>query len=205
MRLAGYVRNSSYDLTQQRSDQEPADSPARQERDIRRLAEARGDEITEVYRDLDISGWSGRERPGFEQLLEDGAAGLIDGVACWKLDRLTRNFDDLQRIWKLVQTRGFRLVSVHDSIDTSTPSGVLGLRMGIAIAEMESNNTSLRVRAAMEEAARTGKAHAGGTSRPFGYTDHSRQELHPVESLVIREAVQRLLSGETLGSVVKAV
>jgi site-specific DNA recombinase len=205
MRLGGYVRNSVYDTTKERSQEEPADSPARQERDLRRLADARGDEVGEVYRDLDISGWSGRERPGFEQLLEDADAGLIDGVIVWKLDRLTRNFDDLQRIWKLVQARGFRLVSVHDSIDTSTLSGVLGLRMGIAIAEMESNNTSLRVRDAMEEAAKNGQPHRGGTSRPFGYTDHSRQEPHPVEHLVIREAVERLLAGATLASVVKAV
>src|SRR5215211_297702 len=205
MRLGGYVRNSHYDLTQERSDQDPADSPARQERDIRRLAEVRGDELVEVYRDLDLSAWSGVERPAFEQLLGDLAAGLLDGAIFWKLDRACRRLVDLERLLRLVERRGIALISVHDSIDTATASGIFTLRMMAGLAEMESSNTSLRVRWAMEEAAQNGKAHTGGTSRPFGYTDHSRQELHLIEYLVIREAVQRLLGGETLGSVVKAV
>jgi site-specific DNA recombinase len=203
MRLGGYVRISVYDKDTEHTE-EVADSPARQEQAIRHLADGRGDQLVKVYRDLDISAYRDVVRPAFEELLEDLEAGLLDGVVCWKLDRLFRRFDDLQRVWKLVRERGIALLSVHDSIDTSTAAGVFTLRMMVGIAEMESANTSLRTRAAKEEAARGGKAHTGGP-RPFGYTDHTRQHLHPTEAPAIRAAVDQLLVGETLGSVVKAV
>jgi site-specific DNA recombinase len=203
VRLGGYVRISVYDKDTEHTEG-VADSPARQERAIRQLVEGRGDDLVKVYRDLDISAYRDVVRPAFEELLEDLEAGLLDGVVCWKLDRLFRRFDDLQRVWKLVSEREIALLSVHDSIDTSTAAGVFTLRMMVGIAEMESANTSLRTRAAKEEAARNGRPHTGGP-RPFGYTDHTRQHLHPAEAPAIRAAVDQLLAGETLGAVVKAV
>jgi DNA invertase Pin-like site-specific DNA recombinase len=37
-------------------------------------------------------------RPEFERLLEDLKAGLLGGVICWKLDRLTRWHRDFERL-----------------------------------------------------------------------------------------------------------
>jgi site-specific DNA recombinase len=91
--------------------------------DARKLAEARGDDIVKVYVDRDLSANTGVDRPGFEEALADADIGLIDGILVWKLDRLTRRFSDLERIWWLIETRKMRLLSVNDAIDTRTAAG----------------------------------------------------------------------------------
>jgi site-specific DNA recombinase len=175
-------------------------SISRQETDACRLAEARGDEIAGVYTDRDLSAYTGVDRPGFEVLLADAEAGVIEGILVWKLDRLTRRFSDLERIWRLIELRNVTLVSVNDSIDTATAAGQLMLRTVVGIAEMESANTSLRVRAAKADDARNGRPNPGGM-RAFGYTANKR-ELIPTEADAIRDTAKRLLAGQSLRSIV---
>jgi site-specific DNA recombinase len=179
---------------------EVAKSPERQEADCRRYADLRGDEVARVYSDLDLSAYTGIDRPAFEELLADAEAGVIQGILVWRLDRLTRNFDDLQRIWKLINGRGVTLLAVHDSIDTSTASGVFMLRTLVAIAEYESAGISLRTRRAKAESARNGLPNPGGM-RAFGYTPDKRA-LVPHEAAAIKEAAERLLDGESLVSII---
>jgi DNA invertase Pin-like site-specific DNA recombinase len=193
-KAGAYTRLSVYDGRSESTD--------RQEQDCRQLASVRGDELVKVYTDLDLSGWSGVERPAFEELLADAEAGSIDTLYIWKIDRLTRNFDDLQRVWRLVQQRGLKLVSVTDSLDTSSPMGVFGLRMMVAAAELESLNTSIRTKRAKRASAEAGKPHTGGY-RPLGYTDGSRTAQIPAEADAARECVRRLLAGEALRSVTR--
>jgi DNA invertase Pin-like site-specific DNA recombinase len=176
-------------------------SMTRQETDSRRFAEARGDELVKVYTDQDLSAFTGVDRPGFEELLADADAGFIDGILVWKLDRLTRRFSDLERIWRLIEKRKVILLSVNDSIDTQTVAGQFMLRTMVGIAEMESANTSLRVRSAKADDARDGKPNPGGM-RAFGYTADKRQ-LVPEEAAAIKEAAERLLAGQSLVSIVK--
>jgi site-specific DNA recombinase len=211
VRLGLYLRISS-----DRDKNSP--SIDRQEGDGRRLAAARGDEIVKVYIDRDLSAYSGVDRPGFEELLADLEAGVIDGILVWKLDRLTRRFSDLERIWRLIEKRKVTLLSVNDSIDTQTAAGQFMLRTMVGIAEMESANTSLRVRAAKRESANNGQPNPGGM-RAFGYEqevievvpqpDGTMKErrrytgrLVKKEAAAIREAAERLLAGESLVSIV---
>jgi DNA invertase Pin-like site-specific DNA recombinase len=175
-------------------------SIARQEGDARRLAEARGDEVVKTYTDRDLSAYTGVDRPGFEELLADAAAGLIDGILVWKLDRLTRRFSDLERIWRLIEQKQVSLLSASDSIDTTTAAGQFMLRTMVGIAEMESANTSLRVRAAKADDARNGQPNPGGM-RAMGYAPDKR-ELIPEEAEAVRDAAERLLAGESLRSIV---
>jgi site-specific DNA recombinase len=175
-------------------------SMRRQETDARRFAEARGDEIVRVYTDQDLSAYTGVDRPGFEELLADADAGLIDGILVWKLDRLTRRFSDLERIWRLIEKRKVTLLSVNDSIDTQTAADQFMLRTMVGIAEMESANTSLRVRRAKKDSADNGQPNPGGM-RAFGYTTNKR-DLVPDEAAVIKEAAERLLAGHSLVSII---
>jgi DNA invertase Pin-like site-specific DNA recombinase len=193
MRLGVYVRISKDPDGQ-------STSPARQEQDCRTFAELHGHEVIRTYSDIDISAYTGVDRPGYEELMADLEAGVIDGVLIWRLDRLTRNFDDLQRLWKLINGRGVTLLAVRDSIDTSTASGVLILRNLVAIAEYESASISDRTRSAKAASARNGHPNPGGM-RAFGYTPDKRQ-LVPEEAAAIREAAERLLAGQSLVSIV---
>ena len=108
----------------------------------------------------------------------------------------TRNFDDLQRIWKLINGRRATLLAVRDSIDTTIANGVLILRNLIAIAEYESASISDRTRSAKAASARNGMPNPGGM-RAFGYTPDKLQ-LVPHEADAIKEAAGRLLAGQSL-------
>ena len=175
-------------------------SPARQEEDCRSFAHLQGHEVVKTYCDIDISAYTGVDRPGYEELMADLEAGVIDGILVWRLDRLTRNFDDLQRIWKLINGRRVTLLAVRDSIDTSTASGVLILHNLVAIAEYESASISDRTRSAKAAAARAGKPNRGGM-RAFGYST-DKVQLVPEEAAAIKEAAERLLRGQSLTSIV---
>jgi site-specific DNA recombinase len=84
---------------------------ARQIADCRRLAADRGWAVAEahVYEDVDLSAFKQVRRPEFERLLEDLDAGLLAGVICWKLDRLTRSHRDFERLWEIIERRGAKL------------------------------------------------------------------------------------------------
>ncbi len=63
------------------------------------------------YDDGGFSGGS-MERPGLKALLADVAAGKIDVVVIYKIDRLTRSLADFARIVELLEKHGASFVSV---------------------------------------------------------------------------------------------
>src|SRR4051794_12065400 len=69
---------------------------ARQVEECARLAEQRGWPVGAEYIDNDISAYSGKRRPGYEQMLDDLKAGLHDAVIVWHQDRLTRTPRELE-------------------------------------------------------------------------------------------------------------
>src|SRR5438045_2530029 len=100
-------------------------SPAIQEKECRRFADERGYEITHVYTDRDRSAYKQDVvRPQYEAMLEAMAAGEIDGVLVWKLDRLMRRIIEFSRFWAVAEKHDVALVSKHDPVDTTTPLGL---------------------------------------------------------------------------------
>jgi len=175
----------------------------RQIADCRKFADSRGLVVAEahIYEDVDLSAFKQVRRPEFERLLEDLEAGLLAGVICWKLDRLTRSHRDFERLWEIVERRGAKLVSLHEQFDTSTPAGEFSLRMMVGMARMESQNIALRLRSRLAEKRAAGEPHTGGY-RPYGYRPDF-VTIDQGEAEVIREAAARLLAGEPLREVTR--
>jgi site-specific DNA recombinase len=191
-RIAVYCR-ISLDRT------EESESPARQEAECRRMVEAKGWDVAEVFTDRDRSAFSKTAlRPDYDRMMEGVRRGEFDGVAVWKLDRLTRRFIQIGKILETLEDANAVLLSVVDSIDTTTAMGQAIVGFVIAQAQQESENTSVRVKAAAREAARNGRASPGG-SRCFGYT--SEMEIVPAEAKVAREMADRVLGGESFRSI----
>jgi site-specific DNA recombinase len=176
-----------------------SESPERQEADCRSLAKQRGWEVIEVYTDRDSAYSQKVRRPQYEQMMWDLRSGKgADALVVWKLDRLTRQgLTGVGPVLELVRDRGLHLVSVTESLDTSTPMGRGMVGMLASMAEQESENTSLRGRA-HESSAANGKMHGGG-SRQFGLTREGK--LVPEEAEVVREAMERAVTGESLRSI----
>lgn len=80
-----------------------------------------------------------------------------DTLVVWKLDRLARSLKQLIDTAEDLKGRGIGLVSVTDSIDTSSPGGMLVFHMLGAIAEFERELIRERTTAGLAEARRKGR------------------------------------------------
>ena len=59
--------------------------------ELHRIAQRRGWEVVQEYRDAGISGSKGREeRPGLDEMLKDAQRRRFDVVMAWAIDRLGR-------------------------------------------------------------------------------------------------------------------
>lgn len=173
----------------------------RQEEDCRALAERRGWHVVDVYKDNDVSAYSGSPRPEWQRLLADIKSGVIDAVACWHVDRLTRSPRELEDVIDLADRQGVELATVTGEIDLATPTGRMIARMLGAAARHETEHKAERQKRQRRENAEAGKV-AGGGMRPFGYAD-DRVTVVEAEAEIIREAARRLLAGESQSSICK--
>jgi DNA invertase Pin-like site-specific DNA recombinase len=73
----------------------------------------------------DDGGFSGAtlDRPALQRLLADIAAGRVDTVVVYKIDRLTRSLADFAKIVEILNTRGASFVSVTQQFNTTTSMG----------------------------------------------------------------------------------
>ncbi len=78
----------------------------RQEQDCRALAKQLGWDVTAVHTDNDISAYSGKRRPGYEQLLADIRDERVDAVIAWHGDRLHRSPIELEDYIAICDPRG---------------------------------------------------------------------------------------------------
>ena len=86
------------------------------------------------------------ERPGLRALLDDIAAGRIDVVVVYKIDRLTRSLSDYSRIIETFEKAGASLVSVTQSFNTTDSMGRLMLNVLLSFAQFECEITGERIR-----------------------------------------------------------
>lgn len=169
----------------------------RQIEDCRRIAEQRGWPIADTYVDDDISAWSGKHRPEYRRMLDDMRAGTVDAIVVWHLDRLHRHPRELEEFFEVCDAAGVRsMASVTGDTDLATHDGRFLARILGAVARKESDDKSRRIIRKHEEMARAGRLVRNST-RPYGYRDDFRT-LDPTEAAAIREAVARVLAGDSL-------
>jgi len=92
--------------------------------------------------------------PERERLLAYARPG--DVVVVWKLDRLGRSLRDLVTLVVGLGEHGVELRSLHESIDTTTPTGKLAFHLFAALAELEADVLRERTRAGLEAARKRG-------------------------------------------------
>jgi site-specific DNA recombinase len=167
----------------------------RQQELCEKLAAERGWLVSEIYVDNDKSAYSGKPRPAYERMLVDLEARRRDAVICVDLDRLTRRPVELERFMDLADQRGVALANVSGDTDLSSSDGRFRARIMGAVARQESEKKAERVAREAEQAARRGIPR--GSRRPYGWED-DKTTLRPDEAELVREAVRRVLGGETV-------
>jgi DNA invertase Pin-like site-specific DNA recombinase len=188
-------------------------SPDRQEILCRQLAQAKGYEIIDPpFTDRGFSAWNPKaKRPGWEALKESVRRGEVDVVMAYSLTRLGRRVAELLDLSDLLDTHNCDLVVVDMNMDTTSPGGKLIFTMIAALAQMESEQTSVRVKSAQKIKAERGRMHTGG-KRQFGYgveptadTKEARQlareAINREEAAVVRAVVSEIIGGKSLRQV----
>lgn len=174
---------------------------ARQEADCRKLCADRGWEVIEPpYIDNDVSAYDpSKTRAHYERLLRDIAAGRVDAVAVWDLDRLHRRPMELEEFTLACERAGVtQLATVTSIVDMGTGDGMLVARIKGAVAAEEVRKTTARIRRKKLELAERGLPSGGG--RAFGYARDGMTIVEP-EAAMIREAANKVLDGATLASI----
>ncbi|RJQ81762.1 recombinase family protein [Pseudonocardiaceae bacterium YIM PH 21723] len=165
-----------------------------------------------------LSAWRrGVRRPDWEKLLERVESGESDGVVVWHTDRLFRQPRDLEKLIELGE-RGVMVYSAHGARDLSDPDDRFILRIEVAHAARSSDDTSRRIKRRFSTFRESGRV-AGG-ARMFGFPGKDRvwepgkgqtnkdrpmvpDELVERERQAIRDATELLLTGGTVGQVVR--
>ena len=101
--------------------------------------------LPQMYDDGGVSGGT-MERPALQRLLADIAAGKIDTVVVYKVDRLTRSLSDFARIVDVFEAHGVSFVSVTQAFNTTSSMGRLTLNMLLSFAQFEREVTGERIR-----------------------------------------------------------
>ncbi|WP_201714256.1 recombinase family protein [Rossellomorea arthrocnemi] len=95
------------------------------------------------------------DRPKLLELIDYAREG--DVLVVYKLDRLGRSTKKLIELTEELEKRGIELVSIRDSIDTTSAVGKAMFRMLAVLSEMERDLISERTRAGLESARARGR------------------------------------------------
>ncbi|WP_461496348.1 recombinase family protein, partial [Pyruvatibacter sp.] len=140
--------------------------------------------LPQHYDDGGLSGGS-LERPALKHLLEDIAAGKVDQIVVYKIDRLTRSLADFSKIVDVLYEAEASFVSVTQSFNTATSMGRLTLNMLLSFAQFEREVTAERIRDKIAASKRKGLWMGG--SVPLGYDPDGRTlTINGVEEKTIR-------------------
>ncbi len=101
--------------------------------------------LPEVYDDGGISGGT-LARPALQRLLADVAAGQIDIIVVYKVDRLTRSLLDFAKLVEAFDQANTSFVSITQSFNTTSSMGRLTLNMLLSFAQFEREVTAERIR-----------------------------------------------------------
>ncbi len=153
-------------------------------------------------------GYSGKDlnRPGVQDLIKRCAAGEIDVVIVYKVDRLIRN---QKHLWQLMEDvlgpQGVGFISVSEPFDTTTATGKAFLSMlGVLFAQLERELIGERTR----EGLRHKKASGDWVTRiPIGFrmNESGQLEEDPDGITQIQRAKRLSRDGKSVRDIARAM
>ena len=166
------------------------------------FAQAKGWQIAEVY---DLAGQSGKsvmEHPEAKRMMADVKRGHIQALLFSKLARLSRNLREVQDFGDFFRVNNADLISLNESIDTSTAGGRMFFHLLGVFAQWEREEIVERVNASVVTRAKLGKPING--KAPYGYRWVDKKLVpHPEEAPIRAKAYELFRQHRRKGTVAK--
>jgi site-specific DNA recombinase len=184
----------------------------RQLEDARQLASQHGWTVAGEYVDNDVSAFNGAARKQYLHLMADAAAGRFQKIIVWHPSRLWRQRSERIRDIEILRRMEIGVSAVRGpELDLGNAYGRLIAGVLGEFDSMESDVKSERVARAALQRAQEGRPHsmvAYGWRRERTIDASGRiiafQDVeNPQEAAIVREIVDRLLTGEPLRSLVR--
>ncbi|MCZ2341125.1 MAG: recombinase family protein [Bacteroidales bacterium] len=154
----------------------------------------------------DDGGFTGgnMDRPALKRLMADIAAGKVDVVVVYKVDRLSRSLLDFAQMMQVFESAKVSFVSVTQQFHTATSMGRLVLNVLLSFAQFEREIISERTRDKIAATRRKGKWAGGWPILGYDVDPHGRKLLvNAVEAERVRVIFHLYLEHESLMPVVQ--
>jgi len=150
-----------------------------QQQKLKEYANVKDWSVYDIYIDEGISGKNIVQRPAITRMIADIKAGQVENVLVFKIDRLTRSTADLVYLIDLFKEYDCAFNSLTESIDTSTASGRMFIKIIGIFAEFERENIAERTRVGFERKAREGYTNAAKCVS-YGYDKAKGQKVQTI-------------------------
>jgi site-specific DNA recombinase len=154
----------------------------------------------------DDGGYTGGnlERPALQRLLTDIAAGHIDCLVVYKVDRLSRSLLDFARLMAVFERHQVAFVAVTQLLNTATSMGRLVLHVLLSFAQFERELIGERTRDKIAAARRKGKWSGGMPLLGYDVApDGAKLHVHEAEAERVRAIFALYLEHQGLLPVVE--
>ena len=192
IRVVSYARVST---TEQASEGTSLDFQGSQ---LNGYCQLQGWTVVNRYVDGGFTGKNG-DRPGLQRLLTDAKLGLFDKMVVFKLDRLARSLSLLLEIEKILKEHGITLISMKESVDTSSGTGKMIFSLFGMVAEWDRANIIERCKNGRLQRYKEGAWAAG--KAPYGYSRNKETRklvINETEARVVRRMYSEYVDGKSL-------
>jgi site-specific DNA recombinase len=202
VRCAIYTRKS----TDEGLEQEFNSLDAQREAAEAYILSQRSEGLVALPEHYDDGGFSGGnlDRPALQRLLGDIQTGVVQCVAVYKVDRLSRSLIDFSRIIEVFEKHNVSFVSVTQQFNTTNSLGRLTLNILLSFAQFEREIIAERTRDKMSAARRKGKWTGGHPMLGYDIDPRGgRLVVNPDEAQQVRAMFELYLDYQALLPVVR--
>ncbi|MBE6816819.1 MAG: recombinase family protein [Ruminococcaceae bacterium] len=152
-------------------------------------------EYVDGYIDEGLSGVTTAKRERFNEMIEDGKAGLFDLIITKEVSRFARNTLDSIRYTRELLSNGVVVFFQNDNINTLDEDSELRLTIMSSMAQDESRKISSRVRFGHQQAIKRGTVL--GTDNMYGYIKKDgKLTIDESEAEFVRELFEMYATGK---------